>query len=559
MRTIEKERLANLVKINLTDSIKNNINKILQPQIDKNKQLGSFLTDIYYDKYYPELLKQVKQYAVDNNLITKNLSELIYLINNDLIKKPSCTCGNEITTFINYNNGYNQFCCAKCRNNDHTLIDKKTINYKKTVQEKYGVDNISQLQSIKDKKVKTMLQNYGVEYNSQRPEMRKLNSGMMSSQLQINKIKDGLVNSLGVSNPSLSQVILDKRQNTFDIKKLEKYKQFENKLNIIINSASTNNFNCYCNKCQQNFDINYNMFTYRFCQNLDICPIHNSYADNNISLKEKEIVNFIKSNYNGIILENDRVVLSGKELDIYLPELNIAFEFNGLYWHSELHKKPNFHINKTNKCKESGIRLIHIWEDQFIYKKEILYSNILAVLNKNKVINADDCVIKIVDIITYTEFIKENNLKGYITSTINYGLYYNNQLVYIMSFRKNKNNEYELVRFCNLININVINGFDKLFEYFIDLYPCVITMSIDIATEIFIDSTIFKFKLRKEYEPMYSWIISNKKRKNATSITKEKLIQNNLLLLNESIEECMYRLGHYRIYDCGSQIWEWKR
>ena len=61
------------------------------------------------------------------------------------------------------------------------------------------------------------------------------------------------------------------------------------------------------------------------------------------------LLNFIKNNYNGIIIENDRIILDGKELDIYLPELKLTFEFNDLKYHSEHYKEKYYHLNKTEK------------------------------------------------------------------------------------------------------------------------------------------------------------------------------------------------------------------
>jgi len=83
----------------------------------------------------------------------------------------------------------------------------------------------------------------------------------------------------------------------------------------------------------------------------------------NISTYEIEIKNFLKSK--NIEYEiNDRKILKGKEIDIYIPEYNLAIEFNGLYWHSEIYKDKNYHLNKTEECLKNNIQLIHIFEDE---------------------------------------------------------------------------------------------------------------------------------------------------------------------------------------------------
>ena len=59
------------------------------------------------------------------------------------------------------------------------------------------------------------------------------------------------------------------------------------------------------------------------------------------------------------IVENSREIIKPYELDIYLPKLKIAFEFNGLYWHNELYLEKNYHLNKTCSCENQKIQLIH--------------------------------------------------------------------------------------------------------------------------------------------------------------------------------------------------------
>lgn len=81
-----------------------------------------------------------------------------------------------------------------------------------------------------------------------------------------------------------------------------------------------------------------------------------------ISAKEKDIVDCIKNNYQGTIIENTKKIIYPKELDIYIPDLNLAIEFNGHYFHSLALKPKDYHYNKSKMCREKGIRLIHIYE-----------------------------------------------------------------------------------------------------------------------------------------------------------------------------------------------------
>ena len=104
------------------------------------------------------------------------------------------------------------------------------------------------------------------------------------------------------------------------------------------------------------------------------------------SLVQQELVEFIKSFYSKTVIQNDRQVIKPKELDIVLPDLNIAIEFNGIRWHSiELGTPVDYHLNKSISCKNAGYRLIHIYEfEDFEEQKQLLKELILGTDNYPK-------------------------------------------------------------------------------------------------------------------------------------------------------------------------------
>ena len=193
-----------------------------------------------------------------------------------------------------------------------------------------------------------------------------------------------------------------------------------------------------------------------------------------VSKIEIEIKEFIKSLW--FEANTDRKILNGKEFDILIPSLKIAFEIDGLRWHNEITKDNNYHLRKTEQCKDCGISLYHIFEDEWEFKSDIVESRIRNILNctQNKIF-ARKCQIKTVDKPIAMRFLDDNHLQGKCGSIINYGLYYNNELVSLMTFgkqrknmgRKDDGNTYELIRFCNKLNTNVVGGASKLFKHFI--------------------------------------------------------------------------------------------
>jgi len=195
------------------------------------------------------------------------------------------------------------------------------------------------------------------------------------------------------------------------------------------------------------------------------------------SKSEIEIFDYLKSLRLNVISSNKKE-LGGIELDIFLPDYNIAIEYNGLYWHSEKQgKHKNYHINKTNKCLEKNIRLIHIFSDEWLSKKELIKKRLFYLTKQNQTkIFARNCEIIGLTKTQKSTYLNENHLQGNDKSTIYLGLTHNNKIVSVMTFgklrklmgHKNANdNEFELYRFCS---DNVIGGFSKLLNYFIKYY-----------------------------------------------------------------------------------------
>ena len=97
---------------------------------------------------------------------------------------------------------------------------------------------------------------------------------------------------------------------------------------------------------------------------------------------EIELCKFIKSIYSGQVLENDRTVIKPNELDIYLPELKLALEYNGEYWHDEIKKrKPGYHKEKQKACEKKGIKLIEVWDSEWHADKDRFKNLIQEVIN----------------------------------------------------------------------------------------------------------------------------------------------------------------------------------
>lgn len=285
---------------------------------------------------------------------------------------------------------------------------------------------------------------------------------------------------------------------------------------------------------------------------------------------EKELLEYIKTILpNKEIIENDRTILDGKEIDIYIPELKIGFEANGLIWHSEkFNFDTHYHLNKTKQCIKKGVQLIHIFEDEWYYKQNICKSRISNILkcSQNKIF-ARKCTIKDVPFNECKDFINDNHIQGFILSKIRYGLYYDNELVSVMTFGKQRINVngkkddkcYELLRFCSKIGYNVIGGADKLFKYFIKFHKPETIISF--ADRRWSNGNLYNvlgFEKYNESEPSYSYVI-NKKRVNRFTLRKDVLISKYGCSPEMTEKKFCESKGWYRIYDCGCLCYKWEK
>ena len=317
-----------------------------------------------------------------------------------------------------------------------------------------------------------------------------------------------------------------------------------------------------CISCNKIHETHLNAMKQRIQLSIDYRDcITNTYYT---SSKEKELLEFIKNNYNNKILQNDRHL--GKELDIYLPELKLAFEFNGLYWHSELHKDKFYHYDKYKLCNNNNITLIQIYEDEWKFKQDIVKSRILNLLNKSNKIYARKCIIKQLPFNMVKQFLLDNHLQGSINSSINLGLYYNDELVSVMTFGKPRkaikykttNNVYELYRFCNKLNTTVIGGASKLFKYFINNFIDVNEIY-SFSNNEWPGNLYFNLNMKLKNENILSyWVINKEVRSSRHNFNKHNLIKLGYDK-NKSANKILADLKLYKIYGAGTKTFIWNR
>lgn len=290
---------------------------------------------------------------------------------------------------------------------------------------------------------------------------------------------------------------------------------------------------------------------------------------NDKSSYEDEIEFWLKQ-YNIKYERRDYSKITPFELDFVLEDYNLAIEVNGVYWHSDLMGKDRtYHLNKTKKCNKAGLRLIHIFENEFVNNKNIVLSKISHILGLNsKKIYARKCNIKEIGKETKTAFLNKYHLQGSSGSSVNLGLYYRNRLVGVMTFCKNRKSlgksnidgEWELSRYATVSSFAVVGGAGKLLKYFEKNWsPQKIT---SYADKRWSAGNLYKtlgFDRLKDSKPNYWYFYKNNKTK---LYHRFKFRKSELPRLLDNFDpkltewENMINNDWNRIWDCGNMVFE---
>lgn len=244
---------------------------------------------------------------------------------------------------------------------------------------------------------------------------------------------------------------------------------------------------------------------------------------------EKQIGQML-SDYTNVVC-SDRSIIHPLELDIVLPDHNIAIEYCGLYWHSDTFKSPEYHANKHLRCHNAGIKLVTIFEDEWKNTPRLVVSQLLTLIGKPTAaaVDASACTVGLVSTSAKRNFLNSNHFQRDGSSTINYGLYDNGTLVACMGWIVDGDRAYVLDRYAT--SSNVVDAFSTLIAHFMSTYDwLVIEAVVDVRwhTDHLYRSNQFVETARNQ--PSYFWTDG-----------KTRWLNSNVEPTNKA-----------KIYDCGS-------
>lgn len=283
------------------------------------------------------------------------------------------------------------------------------------------------------------------------------------------------------------------------------------------------------------------------------------------SAEELAVVRFLKDDLEiSNIVENTRKLLpSGRELDIYLPDYGVAIEYNGVYWHHEdvPHITRSYHYDKFLECAELGIRLITIFSYFWVHKKDVVKKLIAAKLNKSdQRVYARKCTVVELKSSETKWFLEENHIQGYTPAEISYGLKFSNKLVAVMTFSRGRiamgksRDHVELVRYAT--SCSVVGGASKLLSHFIKTneWDSIVSYSDNEWSDGNLYQTL-GFDLDSTVPPSYWYVSRNGSRMyHRFTYSKQKLIKQGAdpNLTESQITKSM---GLLKIWDCGKKKW----
>lgn len=440
---------------------------------------------------------------------------------------------------------------------------EKQIKSKITSKERYGTDHPAQSEIIKNKIIDTCMKNYGVMHHQQTNEWKE-------------KIKIIVLEKYGVDNVMKSEEIKNKLKNILK----EKYgvfyplqnKNILNKMIITCNkrygvdnySQTKEYIEKYKETCIARYGVDHPM-KYDEIKMKSLNKRLEIYGTltPNLGKEQKNIENWINSLHPSFTFKPNIDILNGKEIDMFDEKLGIGVEYSGLLWHNELSLEPRdskYHYNKYKNCLNKEIRLITIFEDEWILKNNQCKNMLKSILGVNAIkVMARKCMVKEVDKKIFKDFCEEYHLQGSNNLGLYFcGIYYKDELLGVMSIGKHhRKNDITLDRLCFKENVSVIGGANKLFSKCLEWvklngYKKIISWSDNRWSQ----GNIYKilgFKLDKILPPDYSYVDMKRK---YTRISKQSQKKSNTNCPKDKTErEWAIQNNLGRIWDCGKIRW----
>jgi hypothetical protein len=283
---------------------------------------------------------------------------------------------------------------------------------------------------------------------------------------------------------------------------------------------------------------------------------------NSVSKMEAEIAEFLSDEVGVAVERRDRKVLAPLEVDIWIPSKSLGIEYCGTYWHGETHKSDTYHLEKLELAERAGIKLIQIFDDEWLYRKEAVRARLRHMVGDSPRMFARKLRLAKVSWSEASDFYDATHTQGSGTpasSTV--GLYSGDTLVACMSFGASRfeENTVEMLRFAS--TCAVVGGFSRLLNAYMRANPTVNSL-VSYADRRWSAGDVYArngFEFVGNTKPGYSWC-KGRKRFSRFSMQKHKLEKVLASFDPDKTEaENCHANGYWRIFDCGVSKWMYRR
>jgi G:T-mismatch repair DNA endonuclease (very short patch repair protein) len=523
--------------------------------MDKIQQL---ILDTYNlkPKHFTQILKRntkildyLKEHASHLNNFLEQLYFAVYKTSN------LCPFGNvrPLKTFSGYSFCGRAGVCQCARDSVSKSVSNAKSNY--TIEEK---------EKINDKRKQTTLELYGVSNNGQTPSALSNHRAFYDNKLGVESVvaqikRTKLINygDDTYNNREQAEKTCLAKYGVKNTWSLTEEKQNPN-LNILRDKDQLSNI--FPKFSVDEISTMYSLHAQTVYYYLNKHGFREPYK----STFEKEIVHYLNELGITNILTNKRNII-GKELDIFLPDYNLAIEYNGVYWHHD--KIPyitkTYHYDKFKACEDKGIELFSIFSDSWEAKKDIWKRKIRAKLQLSlDKVYARKTICEKIDIAETRQFLNNNHVQGYCVAQYAYCLKVDDKIVAVMTFSNGRTgigkfpdiNTFELVRYAT--SCSVIGGASKILTQFIkDIQPQQIISYSDNQYSVGNLYKTLNFTMISENKAGYRYYNpTTKKMYHRYSFTKYKLIEAGFDPAKTE-KEIMNSRGFLRIWDCGTRTW----
>lgn len=291
------------------------------------------------------------------------------------------------------------------------------------------------------------------------------------------------------------------------------------------------------------------------------------------STGEGDLLRKLRKLTNYEIIQSERRILPNRsEIDLYIPDLKLGIEYDGLAYHTvehflgdskrgwTKHKAIYRHLWKTEECAKRGIRLIHVFEDEWLEHPDIVIDKISAAMHiPCERIFARNLVARQVNQQEANRFLEANHIQGKTVSTVSVGLFYRERMVAVQSFvpytRKKLDGAWELVRYSTLLGTQVVGGFSKCLKWFERNYNPKEVISFADKRWCDPQSNVYQangFVHDGDTPPSYWWV-KPPKRWHKSTLRKVRIKNKfpDIYSPDKTEAQMASEAGFKRIYDCG--------